>query len=103
MRDIAESLDVREQGEISEQWYQQRYGNRTDALSKQKINNSTQVILKSKDAEDNYGIKLSNEQYRKFDEVYGDENSATIREHKHIKEPLKGEQLTQYRDNIQIQ
>ena len=60
-----------------------------------------QVVLKTEEAK-KYGITLQTEKHRKFDEIYGDEHGATIREHKHVSQPLKGEQLKQYQDNVQI-
>ena len=102
MRDIAESLDIREQGEFSEQWYLPRYGKRRDPFSSKPIENSTQVTLDKTKAEQEYGIELTTEKNRRFDEVYGDENSATIREHKHIKGKLGAEQIAQFDDNIKI-
>ena len=60
-----------------------------------------QVVLKTEEAK-KYGITLQTEKHRKFDEIYGDEKSATIREHKHVSQPLKGDQITQYEDNVQI-
>ena len=60
-----------------------------------------QVVLKTEEAK-KYGITLQTEKHRKFDEIYGDEKSATIREHKHVSQPLKGEQITQYKDNVRI-
>ena len=96
MREIAESLDVREQGEISEQWYQ------IEVAHTRGVPNSTQATLDKTKAADEYGIELTTKKNRRFDEVFGDENSATIREYKHIKGKLQGDQLSQYDDNIKI-
>ena len=60
-----------------------------------------QVVLKTEEAK-KYGITLQTEKHRKFDEIYGDEKSATIREHKHVSQPLKGDQIKQYQDNVRI-
>ena len=102
MREIAESLDVREQGEFSEQWYLPRYGKRRDPFSRKPIDSSTQVTLDKTEAKQEYGIELTTEKNRRFDEVYGDKDSATIREHKHITGKLGAGQIAQYRDNIEI-
>ena len=96
MRKIAENLDVREQGEFSEYWYQIEVG------KSRGVPNSTQITLDKTKAEQEYGIELTTKKNRRFDEVFGDENSATIREHKHIRTSLQGEQLRQYDDNIAI-
>ena len=53
-------------------------------------------------AEQEYGIELTTKKNRRFDEVFGDENSATIREHKHITGKLGEREIAQYRDNIKI-
>lgn len=96
MRSIAENLDVREQGEFSEYWYQ------IEVASDRGVPNSTQVTLDKTQAVEEYGIELNTQKNRRFDEVYGDENSAIIREHKHIKGKLQGDQLEQYQDNLKI-
>ena len=101
MKQIADALDSQGKGYFSEGWHQSRYSNRRDPFSSRPTNNSTQVVLKTEDAQ-KYGITLQTEKHRKFDEIYGDENSATIREHKHVSQPLKGDQLKQYQDNVQI-
>ena len=101
MKQIADALDSQGKGYFSEGWHQSRYGKRRDPFSSKPINNSTQVVLKTEDAQ-KYGITLQTEKHRKFDEIYGDEKSATIREHKHISKPLQGDQIKQYQDNVQI-
>ena len=96
MREIAENLDVREQGEFSEYWYQ------IEVAKSRGVPNSTQVTLDKVKAEQEYRIELTTEKNRRFDEVFGDENSATITEHKHIKGRLQSDQLSQYEDNVKI-
>jgi hypothetical protein len=58
--------------------------------------------LSTKDAKRKYGIVLETKENRRFDEIFGDENSATIREHKHISGKLDRDQITQFEDNIKI-
>ncbi len=103
MRQIAESLDVQSQGDFSESWYQQEFApSRIDPNSGKQVPNTTQAVLSVEDARINYGIELETKENRRFDEVFGSENSATIREHKHVSGKLGADQITQFDDNIQI-
>ena len=58
MKQIADALDSQGKGYFSEGWHQSRYGKRRDPFSSKPINNSTQVVLKTEDAQ-KYGITLS--------------------------------------------
>jgi hypothetical protein len=102
MREIADNLDVQGQGDFSESWYQQEYASsRIDPNSGKPVPNATQLVLSKEQAQE-YGITLKTTENRRFDEIFGDENSATIREHKHISGKLRGDQETQFEDNITI-
>jgi hypothetical protein len=103
MREIGESLDVQSQGDFSETWYQNEFAtHRIDANSGQPVPNTTQATLGTESAKKNYDIELETPENRRFDELFGDENSATIREHKHVSSKLGEEQITQFKDNIKI-
>jgi hypothetical protein len=66
------------------------------------VPNTTQATLGTESAKKNYDIELETPENRRFDELFGDENSATIREHKHVSSKLGEEQITQFKDNIKI-
>jgi hypothetical protein len=103
MREIGESLDVQSQGDFSETWYQNEFAtHRIDANSGQPVPNTTQATLGTESAKKNYNIELETQENRRFDELFGDENSATIREHKHVSGKLGEEQITQFDDNVKI-
>ncbi|MGF1488196.1 MAG: hypothetical protein ACFBSE_14010, partial [Prochloraceae cyanobacterium] len=96
MREIGESLDVQGQGSISEDWYQREFA------SKRGVANTTQATIDVEVAKGKYDIELTSSDNRRFDELYGDENNATIREHKHVTGKLGPEQILQFQDNIKI-
>nr|MDJ0718706.1 hypothetical protein [Prochloraceae cyanobacterium] len=102
MREIAENLDVQGQGYFSEDWYQKEFTPRIDSKTKKEIPNTTQATLGVETAKSKYDIDLDTLDNRRFDELYGDETDATIREHKHVSKQLQGEQLKQFQDNIKI-
>ena len=98
MREIAENLDVQGQGSISEDWYQEEFRRGANP----QVPNTTQATLGTLEAKTQYGIELSTKDNRRFDELFGDENSATIREHKHVSGKLGADQIAQFEDNIKI-
>ena len=102
MREIAESLDIQGQGYFSEDWYQKEFTPRIDPETKKEIPNTTQITVDAPTTKIQYDIELSNKDRRRFDEVYGDENEATIREHKHVLTSFQSDQLKQFEDTIKI-
>ena len=102
MREIAESLDIQGQGYFSEDWYQKEFAPRIDPETKKEIPNSTQVTVDAPTTKIQYDIELSNKDRRRFDELYGDENEATIREHKHVLTSFQSDQIKQFEDTIKI-
>jgi len=102
MREIAESLDIQGQGYFSEDWYQKEFTPRIDSETKKEIPNTTQITLDAEIVKNQYDIELSNKERRRFDELYGDENEATIREHKHVLTSFQSDQIKQFHDNIKI-
>ncbi|MGF1486084.1 MAG: hypothetical protein ACFBSE_03110, partial [Prochloraceae cyanobacterium] len=92
--EIVTSLDPADKGSLAEIWYERVYS------IKRGEPYTTQAVVEKDNIRKTYGIEL--EKDRRYDEIFGPLDNATIREQKTISGPLGEEGISQFRDYMKI-